>query len=160
VFIFFSHVFLVVYLVPTHAIIQSVPVPYTLADMRRSMALAQSPHRVFQESELDSQSSIVIGCGITHRVTHTGSDLMAPPRHRLQMVNGPGDCSNTNNFYCWMTCQSLPDGATDIQDTNVKDHLTHGDSLYCVDKKIFLTTSNLSSAVESCRDPVTGVHGA
>jgi len=145
------------YLVPKNAIIQSEPVPYTFSDMKRSLATAHSAQRMFQNSNQGDQSHVVLGCGGNKKQTLLGQ--ASTYRARLQMVNGPGDCSNTSNFYCWMSCQRLPDNILDIQDPSVQTHLQQGDSLYCLDEAVLSSSANLTKAVESCRDPISGVYG-
>jgi hypothetical protein len=146
-----------VYLVPKDAIIQSLPVPYTFSDMKRSLATAHSSQRVFESSYQGERSHVVLGCGGNKKQSVIGQ--ASSYRTRLQMVNGPGDCSNTSNFYCWMTCQRLPDNVPDIQDPAVKNHLQQGDSLYCLSEKVLSSSANLTAAVEACRDPISGVYG-
>jgi hypothetical protein len=145
-----------VYLVPKNAIIQTVPVPYTFSDVKRSMATLHSSQRVFQSGQFD-QSQVILGCG-SNQPSHVLGQRSSY-RARLQMVNGPGDCSNSSNFYCWMSCQSLPDDVPNIQDASVQAHLQQGDSLYCLSGSVLATSANISKAVEACRDPISGVYG-
>ena len=53
-------------------------------------------------------------------------------------ANGPDDCRNDNDSYCWLRCLNLP--PDDI--VSVQMHLNDEESLYCFDP----------SALKSCTD--------
>ena len=125
--------------------------------MKRSLAAAHSSQRTFQSSDQGEQSPVILGCG--GRKKENLASQLYTYRKRLQMVNGPGDCSNSSNFYCWMSCQILPDGVPTIQDPIAQTHLQHGESLYCLNEAILSSSADVTKAVEACRDPISGIYG-
>ena len=71
-------------------------------------------------------------------------------------IGGPEDCSNTDNFLCWLSCLDIPADS----DKSVDQHLVGGESLYCLDPSVLATTKDVAKAVEACTNPQTGEAGA
>jgi Ctr copper transporter family len=117
-----------VHLVPESAIVQTYP-DVTFGDVRQAMAKS------------DDTSDVFIGCG-------KAPIASAPSRRRhLSMVNGASACNNSTNFYCWMSCLSIPSA------DKAKTYLDTGNSLYCLDSSILADSgNNVSKAVSPCLD--------
>ena len=85
---------------------------------------------------------------------HEEEDSIRPYRRRLQHVVDGSVCNNVTNFYCWMTCQEIPDYE------NAAARSEQGQSLYCLDPSILAGSSDrVGDAVMSCVD-YRGVVGA
>ena len=136
----------------------------TFADMRNSVANQRSvASRRFGDDVQGDEADIAIGCGsysednaFQDAITHEGTDsvLVRPNRRRLQHVTDGSVCNNVTNFYCWMTCQEIPDYE------NAAARLEEGQSLYCLDPAVLAGSSDrVSDAVMSCVD-YRGVVGA
>jgi hypothetical protein len=68
-------------------------------------------------------------------------------------LGGPEDCNNVNSFFCWLSCIDLPDS-----EKTVDEHLTGGESLYCLDPFVLASQKDLKAAVAACSDS-TGTAG-
>ena len=135
-------------MVPENAIIQESP-PKTFRDMKKSMTL--SADRVYGEG--DSTDSISIGCGSASATLAPNFSKLpypiAPARRRLQMVGSAGDCNNSTNFFCWMSCLDIPDV------DRAEAYETSGYSLYCLDPSVLSTSGhNVAQAVDECPNDV------
>ena len=147
------------HLVPDSAIIQVNPTRKTFSDMRHSVANQRSvATRRFGDDIQNEETDITIGCG-----SHNGDSLneiqeaggsIRPYRRRLQHVVDGSVCNNVTNFYCWMTCQEIPDNE------NAAARSEDGQSLYCLDPSVLAGSSDrVGDAVMSCVD-YRGVVGA
>ncbi len=141
------------HLVPESAVIQDSP-PQTFRDMKKSMTL--SSKRVYGQGE--GIDSISIGCGLTSaisslKVSSQAFTAMNSSRRRLQMVGGPGDCNNSTNFFCWMSCLDIPDV------DRAEAYATSGYSLYCLDPSA-LSSSTDDTVAQAVAECPYGVHNA
>ena len=134
-----------VHLVPQDAIIQDFP-RHTFADMREAMVLSGKKNRTFAENE-EPIDDIAIGCGSTASAPSWSSmgSTTRIHRRRLEMVDNASACNNATNFFCWMSCLSIPD--VDMAAEKIQD----GFSLYCLDPATLDSTSqNVSAAQKKC----------
>jgi copper transporter 1 len=152
-------------LVPNDAIIQEYPKPSTIADMRRLMSVSSAKRRYSDTNPL-ANDQVTIGCGnvdlemngegtsfASHGIEQ-GTTSAIPARRRLSMVPDASYCNNSTNFYCWMTCQDIPNNQNAAQ--LIKD----GKSLYCLDSSaLFNYGGDVAKAVSPCEDPETGTPG-
>ena len=69
-------------------------------------------------------------------------------------TGGPEDCSNSDNFYCWLSCLDVPDDGQ-----TVDEHVEDNESLYCLDPAILADTKDIQKAVAACASSVTGAAG-
>lgn len=133
------------HLVPQDAVIQDFP-RRTFADMRKAMVLSGMKNRTFSENN-EHHDDIAIGCGrsaSTPSWTSVGGTTRIH-RRRLQMVDNASACNNATNFFCWMSCLSIPD--VDMAAEKIQD----GYSLYCLDPATLDKTSqNVSAAQSKC----------
>lgn len=137
------------HLVPQDAIIQDFP-QRTFADMRKAVVLHGSRGQTYANIEGEDvviDDDVSIGCG----VSSTSSSLWSSNggetrinRRRLQMVDDASACNNVTNFFCWMSCLSIPDAS------NASEKIKDGYSLYCLDESELATTSNVSAAYKQC----------
>lgn len=158
----FLYSFATVHLVPDTAIVQKSP-QRTFADMRHLVANQRRvATRRFGDDIQGDEADIAIGCGsysedrfVKDAMNHEGTEiLLRPNRRRLQHVVDGSVCNNVTNFYCWMTCQEIPDYE------NAPARLEEGQSLYCLDPAVLAGSSDrVSDAVLSCVD-YRGVVGA
>jgi len=149
------------HLVPENAIIQNFPTQATFADMRYSMLLRSKKYFKYSESTLqldDSNKDIAIGCGVVRNAKESTFDsknnnnFIVKERRRLQLHVDASECNNNTNFYCWMSCVSIPNA-------NKAASLTkEGKSLYCADHTK-MDDGDLANAVKFCTDPLTGAAG-
>lgn len=149
------------HLVPDTAIVHVAP-QRTFADMRQSVANRRSvASRRFGDDAQREEVEIAIGCGSyiednLHQDAseNEGVEPIRPYRRRLQHVVDGSVCNNVTNFYCWMTCQEIPDYE------NAAIRLEEGQSLYCLDPAVLAGSSDrVNDAVMSCVD-YRGVVGA
>jgi hypothetical protein len=142
-------------LVPQNAVIQDFP-RRTFADMRKAMVLNGMKNRTFADKD-EPHDDIAIGCGISPSApswTSIGGTTRIH-RRRLQMVDDARACNNATNFFCWMSCLSIPD--VDM----AAEKIQSGFSLYCLDPATLDSTNhNVSAAQASCnsRGIVGGAH--
>lgn len=167
------------HLVPPQAIVQDYPIQRTFADMRQAMVLTShnaNNKRTFSDlyprnGHVGTKENFVaIGCGDTdsydtdhytknkdlqkngHDDNGPSSDLdQSRRRRRLQMVDDASFCNNQTNFYCWMSCLSIPDAA------NSKARLDKGESLYCADPSVLAqqqSSTALEAATSKCNEVV------
>jgi Ctr copper transporter family len=145
----------IVHLVPQEALIQDFP-RRTFADMRKAMVLSGLKNRTFSEND-EPHDAVAIGCGLsvsTPSWTSVGGTTRIH-RRRLQMVDNASACNNATNFFCWMSCLSIPD--VDMAAEKIQD----GFSLYCLDPATLDSTShNVSAAQSECnsRGIIGGAH--
>jgi copper transporter 1 len=160
-FIFFG----AVSLVPNDAIIQEYPKPSTIADMRRLMSVSSAKRRYSDTNPL-ANDEVTIGCGNfdlerdgeTTAFASYGAEQETSPalpaKRRLSMVPDASYCNNSTNFYCWMTCQDIPNKQ------NAAQLMKDGKSLYCLDTSaLFKYGGDVAEAVSPCEDPETGTPG-
>lgn len=141
---------MIVHLVPTHAIIEHLPIPRTFGEMKQSSVHSLS--RTFGGSnENKSQKDVVIGCG--HDDTSFDNAMQSSSSYRrLRHVSGQSACEGSGNYFCWLSCLETPDKDND-------SHLNKNESLYCIDPSVLSSTGNLTEAVQKCSDPVSGKAG-
>lgn len=141
------------YLVPSTAWIRK---DQTLADLRSAMNLS-SRHNLDQRAFDDDDSNtkadhVILGSGVwddeEDSVEEKEPSLfdISRRRRRLQHVTGPQDCNDETNFYCWMSCLSIPE--PEKATVNVQKGL----SLYCVDPSQ-IAKHGLSGAQDWCKGP-------
>jgi hypothetical protein len=103
---------------------------------------------------------ISIGCGSVstndHVTLNDENKLLALPqrsRSRLQHVADGSVCNNSTNFYCWISCLSIPEAS------QAESYLKEGYSLYCADPSTLASTGNsVTLATNECAQ--YGVIGA
>ena len=137
------------YLVPQDAIIQDFPLR-TFADMRKAMVLHGSNSQTYSSIEGEDvviDDDVSIGCGVSSASSTLWSAQGGETRinrRRLQMVDDASACNNVTNFYCWMSCLSIPDSS------DAGEKMKDGYSLYCLDESELATTNNVTSAYIQC----------
>ena len=137
------------HLVPQDAIIQDFP-QRTFADMRKAMVLHGSNGQTYSSMEGDDvviDDDISIGCGVSSASSSLWSSNGGETRinrRRLQMVDDASACNNVTNFYCWMSCLSIPDSA------NAGEKMKEGNSLYCLDESELASSNNVTEAYLQC----------
>jgi hypothetical protein len=149
-----------VHLVPEAAVVQRTP-RRTLADMRRAVrtmtpaGLHVLPFGEYQQGP----ETVAVGCGSLlegdPRAIETGpSQLLSTSRRQRRELHGsnPGDCNNSTNFFCWMSCFDIPEA------DNAADYVHDGWSLYCLDPSVLSSSSNVTLAVQPCTE--NGIMGA
>jgi Ctr copper transporter family len=145
----------IVYLVPQDAIILDFP-QRTFADMRKAMVLHGSKSQTYSNIEGEDvviDDDVSIGCGVSSASSSLWSSNGGETRinrRRLQMVDDASACNNVTNFYCWMSCLSIPDAQ------NASEKMKDGFSLYCLDEAELATTNNVTAAYKQCN--TFGIH--
>jgi hypothetical protein len=141
-----------VYLVPQDAIVQDFP-KRTFAEMRKAMVMGGAKHRSYSNTEGEDVylDDISIGCGSSSPssmwLANGGETRIY--RRRLQMVDDASACNNATNFFCWMSCLSIPDYEIAAEKIN------NGYSLYCLDPATLArTNNNVSAANAECNSRV------
>jgi len=148
------------HLVPDTAIVQRNP-QRTFADMRHYVAHRSTVGRRYGDDVDETETEVAIGCGVAQYAApspNNGVEESTPvstrlQRRRLQHVVDGSVCNNVTNFYCWMTCQEIPDAE------NAASRLQNGESLYCLDPSVLGSKEQLPEAVTQCID-YRGVLGA
>eukprot|EP00588_Corethron_pennatum_P032061 CAMPEP_0194347898 /NCGR_PEP_ID=MMETSP0171-20130528/106242_1 /TAXON_ID=218684 /ORGANISM="Corethron pennatum, Strain L29A3" /LENGTH=731 /DNA_ID=CAMNT_0039115193 /DNA_START=182 /DNA_END=2378 /DNA_ORIENTATION=- len=117
------------FLVPPDTVVQKKPVVRTFAQIRESVGRGGGDDRNF------------VGC---NRGPFRPDDVPSNTMRRVSAGHqDPSVCNNSTNFYCWMTCQNLPEA----------DHkealINAGNSLYCADPAI-VDNRDLSEGVSVC----------
>eukprot|EP00588_Corethron_pennatum_P007032 CAMPEP_0194291826 /NCGR_PEP_ID=MMETSP0169-20130528/44267_1 /TAXON_ID=218684 /ORGANISM="Corethron pennatum, Strain L29A3" /LENGTH=696 /DNA_ID=CAMNT_0039039827 /DNA_START=202 /DNA_END=2289 /DNA_ORIENTATION=+ len=117
------------FLVPPDTVVQKKPVVRTFAQIRESVGRGGD----------DDRNSV--GC---NRGPFRPDDAPINTMRRVSAGHqDPSVCNNSTNFYCWMTCQNLPEA-------DHKDALINaGNSLYCADPAI-VDYQDLSKGVSAC----------
>lgn len=136
------------HLVPKSAIVQQEPDgPVTLGDLQLAMS------KSFYSGKNEDVS---IGCG-NYDADANQEDVENPVatlarRRRLQHITDGSTCNNVTNFFCWMTCQDIPDA------DKAQEYTDQGKSLYCLEPAVLASSQQVSSAVDPCTE--IGVVGA
>lgn len=143
------------HLIPPEAVIQKNP-ERTFADLRAAMVLTKDTiHTRTFGSDESSQIACqpILGSGVwnetlapSFKETAESATLAARFRRRyLQHVKDATVCNNKTNFYCWMTCEDIPDA------DKAEAYLAEGLSLYCVDPSVMASSDdNVAKAQVPC----------
>lgn len=144
------------HLVATDAIVETTPKAITFSELKKF----SSSSSVRRFSDRVQENEITFGCGDLDddSVQLARNNIAVPSRRRLQHVGGPSDCSNNDNFFCWMSCMDVPS-----DDQSFLSHVHSGENLYCLDPAVLAETNDLKEAVAACSDSIGvagGIHRA
>jgi hypothetical protein len=118
--------------------------------MRKAMVLHGSKSHTYSDlkgEDVQIDNDISIGCGASSAFPSLWSSNGGETRinrRRLQMVVDASVCNNVTNFYCWMSCLSIPDVS------NAAENMKDGKSLYCLDEGVLASTNNVTAAHDKC----------